>query len=272
MFIHAGINRYIFDDGDSRSPEYKNFCCILSQPGFRRLGISIFIDGDEDKMFEPYKKGLLHEALRGASGMEHIHLHNTLEIGDPAIPTRILEVTQEKHFVSLFTIFPIKSWPNLQHFALTQVLVLQSDLISFLASLPIATRSIELNMLMFIGHGNYHDLLVDMRDKPDWRRRPKRDQPSVQVATPRNLHDVLGVLVWVEHAVNDFIYGEGESPFWAEEDEWNPNILKRRRFGVGRDAFDELYERPHETYEEMDVLYGGENEFALEESDDDEYS
>ena len=269
MFFHAGINCFIFEDGNS--PEYNDFCCILGQPGFRRLDLSMFVNGSRWKIFEAYKIGFLHKALAGASGMEHVHLHNTLEIGEPGLPARILEVTKEEHFVSLFTMFPIESWPNLRHFALTQILVLQSDLISFLGSLPAATRSIELNMLMFVGDGSYHDLLTGMRDKLDWRRRPKRDQPRVVMTTPRDFPDVLGVLVWVEHAVNDFIYGEGENPYWAKQEGGNPNMLRRGRFGVERDALDELYERPHETYEEMEALYPRGNKLALNEDSNEEY-
>lgn len=81
---------------------------------------------------------------------------------------------------------------------------------------------------------------------------------------------MLGVLVWVKHLVDDFICNDGENPFCSAAGRKDPNMLKRGRFGVERDAFDDLYERPCETHDRMRASYGGWKEGMLEGSSDEE--
>lgn len=57
------------------------------------------------------------------------------------------------HFIPLQSIFPVERWPKLQHFGLSNFLIMQSDVISLLAALPSPLRSVERSFLEYLDHG-----------------------------------------------------------------------------------------------------------------------
>ncbi|KAJ3499238.1 hypothetical protein NLG97_g490 [Lecanicillium saksenae] len=267
--LHSGVNCYVFD---TPNPDYENLCAILRQPALKKLDYSLFVDGQEDD-FGIYKNDLLRDALAAATGMEHFSLFTTLEMDEPGVAAQVYDQGPVQNFVPLASVIPVDAWPRLRHFALSGFLVLQSDLIAFLGTLPRSVRTLELNLLMFLDGGNYASLVTGIRDELDWRNRPAQEQIDVTIATAVKHEMVIGVRVWANETINDFLYREGPMPFAVEEGE-DPNVIAYGSFGTERDVFDPLRARPYDWAHRQKELgyidYASKLDFDVREMDDDD--
>ncbi len=215
----SGINCTIFAEPCA---EYDNLVALLLRPGFRRLDLALLTGEQSCRGWSAFRSGHLRRALSEAPGMEHISLRSSESRPDEY---RHLNNPPDYRFVPLRTIFPVETWPRLHHFELSQFPVRQNDLLSFLGTLPATLRPVELTCLLF-QEGNYYDLLEGMRTTLTWRGRIEAERPKVTVGTMEYVD--MGRMVWVDKAVDSFLYGDGANPF--HEGEKNRNVLKD---GVG---------------------------------------
>ncbi|KAL3435194.1 hypothetical protein BDV09DRAFT_195197 [Aspergillus tetrazonus] len=225
--LQTGLNCRVFE---TLNAQYTDFAAILRKPGFARLDLSLLVRGQERTGWPTYRNGLLRRALSGAHGLEHIGLSTNVD-EDPASDSTIPgSAGGRDRLVSLRTIFPVDEWKSLRHFSLSGFLVDKDDIISFLFALPPTLRSVHLGLLYFVDHGgSYRELLIDMRDQLDWRKRDPEDRPVVSLAKP-TFYKRIGHAVWLDNEVCEFLYGEGENPFYD-------NGIAVDAKGVIRDAF-----------------------------------
>ncbi|KAF3482652.1 uncharacterized protein GIQ15_01976 [Arthroderma uncinatum] len=237
--LPTGLNCRIFDQP---CREYDDLVLLLERPSFSRLDLSLLVGGLEHDDWPSFRRGLLRRALAKAVDLQHISLCTDV-IFDPAADASISDSGGSiKHFIPLQSIFPVERWPRLRHFGLSGFLVMQTDVLKLLAALPPTVRSIELNFLYFLdGGGDYCDLLVQMRDTLSWRNRAVEERPRVSIGT-EEISLVSNRRVWVDDEVTEFLYYDGENPFWAQSPN---NILKNSGIGIVRDAFEPEYERPY---------------------------
>ncbi|KXH45221.1 hypothetical protein CNYM01_12828 [Colletotrichum nymphaeae SA-01] len=237
--------------------EYDNLAAVIKKPGFTTLRLSLIVGGQETNNYLAFRNGRLRKALE--ADLRHFSLEtgedDDLENGN--YPSHWVR----DHFIPLRSVFPVETWKNLAHFGLTRWLVRQLDLLEFLAALPQTLRSVELSFLSFMkGHGNYRDLLFAIRDTLGWQERtasarPRmliRDFPSVPLA---------GRAVWVEDALQRFLYEDGENPYpippqnavvTGQTITWGPGILTvGHGFGMEKDALEPRFERPYESADKL---------------------
>lgn len=152
-----------------RSQEVDDLTALLSTPGFRRLDLALFTGQGNPEDWDDLRTDSFRQLLASAPQLEHFDFScSTDPIGSDAI-------------LSVQDIFPVASWPNLRHFGIHQLNVLQSDLLSLLAALPVSIRSVKLIYLDLDRSGSYHTLLCDMRDELGWRDRAPDKRPHVRI-------------------------------------------------------------------------------------------
>lgn len=223
--LGTGLNCRIFDH---RCEEYEDFISILRLPGFKKLQLSLFVDGQEAMGWSALRTGLLRKALAEATQMEHV-----------SIATNLNWFPNEREEAPGLTRFlPIECWPRLQHFELWHVDVDLAELLSVISQLPDGLLSIQLNFL-YINLGHYRDLLDQMRDRLRWCEQ----RPLTRVVIGVRTHDCIrGRAIWLEKEIDDFFKRGGINPF--EQVDYHDSPLPRFGMGVVRDAFDPDYVRP----------------------------
>jgi hypothetical protein len=222
-----GIETMLFN---SNTRGYKLLAAVLRRPGFRRLDLAVMIGPNIVDARNALSNGSLRRAFSEAPGLEHISLRAFEAVGHACTV-----VEHDKCFIPLNTIFSIDNWPRLQHFGLSQFQVRQDDLLLFLAALPATLRSVELSGLHFL-RGTYRDLLVDMRDTLDWRRRGAGERPKLTVGIATEPGSERNI--WVDREVEHFLYRDGPNPFQVDG-----GSTVAKGMGVVRDAFDPDYEQ-----------------------------
>ena len=224
--------------------DYDNLCKIVEQPGFKSITLSLitaYISDREPEDFDFYRNGRISGLLARASDLESF-VYQTDYSHNPGA------ADEEDIFVSLLDIFPSDMWSTgrLKHFGLRGILVTQDDLVSFLAQLPSTLRSVELSFLAMVDGNDYAGLLRDIRDKLDWRHRPKsqRIQVTISVTSPNVPHH--GRYINLDREVREYIYGDGPSPFHVIEGIDESFVP----FGTGivLDEFDTSFRKPYIGY------------------------
>ena len=248
--LTTGINCRIFE---SPNPEYDQFVSLLRQPGFRRLDLALSVGAQEHFGWPAFRSALLKRALsKIGQDLTHVSLSTDVDLDIPDMEW--IDDPDGHHIPLLGAIFPVDRWPRLCHFGLSRFLVTRADLLSLLAALPPTLRSVELGNLKFLDEGgHWRGLLEDIRDCLEWRDRPAQDRPRV------TLHDAEidgerrpGREVWLEAAVAEFLYRNGENPFGQSG--CHRGQIDKGQGGVVRDAFDPEYERPHVILGELSRL------------------
>ncbi|KAK1721904.1 hypothetical protein BDP67DRAFT_586852 [Colletotrichum lupini] len=237
--------------------EYDNLVAVIKKPGFTTLRLSLVVGGQETKNYLAFRNGRLRKALE--ADLRHFSLEtgedDDLENGD--YPSHWVR----DHFIPLRSVFPVETWKNLAHFGLTRWLVRQSDLLEFLAALPQTLRSVELSFLSFMkGHGNYRDLLFAIRDTLGWQERTASARPRLLIRDFPGV-PLAGRAVWVEDALQRFLYDGGENPYpipprnavvTGQTITWEPGILTvGHGFGMEKDALEPRFERPYESADKL---------------------
>ncbi|KAH7186251.1 uncharacterized protein B0J16DRAFT_400318 [Fusarium flagelliforme] len=224
--------------------DYDNLCKIVEQPGFKSITLSLitaYISDCNPDDFEFYRNGRISGLLARAPDLESF-VYQTDYSHNPG------DADEEDIFVSLSNIFPIDLWTTgrLKHFGLRGILVTQDDLVSFLSNLPLTLQSVELSFLAMVEGNDYAGLLTDIRDKLDWRHRPKsqRIQVTISVTSPNVPHD--GRYINLDREVQEYIYGDGPSPFPVVEGMDGDYVP----FGTGivLDEFDTSFRRTYNGY------------------------
>ncbi|KAM0304158.1 hypothetical protein ACHAPM_002230 [Fusarium culmorum] len=235
--VQSGLNCRIFDQW---SPEYSDLVTLLKRPGFRHLDLSLFTAFFEDDEWHSLETGILRDALAQAKDLEYLCLRTTTDISD-GVPQHLIPDI-EGHAVPLRSIFLPESWPRLQHFVISNLLVDLDDIMSLLASMPRSLRSFKIIDMAFEsqGHG-YDDLLRAIRDDLDWRLRPVGERPKVQIAAERSDDDEIeeGRYIIFGQPISLYQYGTGENPF--KDTKYR---MRRGRGAVQRDIFDPGFEEP----------------------------
>ncbi|KAL4962080.1 uncharacterized protein BDV14DRAFT_203233 [Aspergillus stella-maris] len=225
--LETGLNCRIFED---KNQEYDDLASIMARPGFKRLDLDLLVGGQEHTGWHAFRSRNLYHALTAARDLEYINLSTNTDCDPSSDSVQPGSGGSRAHLVPLQTIFPISSWTSLRHFGLRGLLVDQSNLITFFASLPATLRSIHLSFLYFVDDGgSWQKLLQDMRTKLDWRTRDPESRPVVSVAVATDYQQV-GHAVWIDEDVAEFLYGEGPNPFYNGGDAVGC-------VGVVRDAF-----------------------------------
>lgn len=235
--LPTGLNCTILDHP---CEEYNNLATLLKQPRFRRLDLAFIVRGieREDLNWRSFRNGNLHRALSEARDMEDIRLCTT------GPPRKVYGAGPARDFIPLLSIFPVEKWPKLRHFELSRFLVVQADVISLLSALPETIRSIQLSNLKFLDNGGtWYDLLTEMRRQirgnAPWPDRGTASWPQVTIVFS-SYNALCGRGTWLEQEIYDFLYREGENPFYNP-----PTTGVRYGFGTERDAFEPSYDRPH---------------------------
>lgn len=241
----TGVNCYAVCED---CPEQKNFARLCAKDGFRRLDLALFVNGTEHSAFAPLRSGKLRSALSTANDMQHFHFSTNLEMDMSGEMAQLESFDEEmdEHFVSLGSLFPVDTWSHLQVFCLTKFLVLNSDLVALLGKLPQSVRSVELNMLLFLQHGTYQELLEQMDQQLDWRSRPRGLQPNVSISVPPNWnHATATQAVTLGDSVVKFLYQDGMNPF-SSRSEAGANYAQYGQGAIEWDWFDPEHRRPYE--------------------------
>ncbi|KAM0461758.1 hypothetical protein ACHAO4_000943 [Trichoderma viride] len=231
--LGAGLNCRIFD---GRCEEYEDFVSVLRLPGFKKLKLSLFVDGQEGYEWSALRNGLLRKALAEATQLEHVSIATGWKFSG------------RREAPGLRRFLPTECWPKLQHFELWHVDVDLGELLSVISQLPDGLVSLQLNFLS-IYHGHYRDLLDQMRDKLHWCK--QRPLTRVVIGVPIN-HYIRGRAIWLEKEIDDFFKRGGINPF--EKDDGQDSRLPRFGMGVVRDALDRDYVRPwvdSDTYKKL---------------------
>ncbi|KAL6885424.1 hypothetical protein GGI43DRAFT_304672 [Trichoderma evansii] len=237
-YLGAGLNCRIFDN---RCEEYDDFVSVLRLPNFKKLALSLFVDGQEFVEWSALRNGLLRKALAQATQLEHVSIATGWNFDCREEPP------------GLRRFLPFECWPKLQHFELWHVETDLEELLSVISQLPDGLLSLQLNFLRFYSNpGQHRDLLDQMRDKLHWRER--RPQTRVIIAIPIE-HDARGRAIWIEKEIDDFFKRGGINPF-EEDNSQGVHQPHQPRYGMGvvRDPFDPDYTRPwvdDETYEKL---------------------
>ncbi|EHK45633.1 hypothetical protein TRIATDRAFT_40425 [Trichoderma atroviride IMI 206040] len=225
--LGTGLNCRIFDD---RCNEYDAFVLVLCLPGFKKLQLSLFVDGQQRLGWPALRNGLLRNALAEATQLEHV-----------SIATGRFDHAWEYEPPGLGRFLPIECWPKLQHFELWHVDVHLADLLSVVSQLPDGLLSLQLNSLHMCS-GCYRELLDQMRDRLHWCEQRPQARVMIGVHFISGIHDIPGRTIWLEKEIDDFFKRGGINPFELEDIRY----LHLPRFGMGvvRDAFDMDYVRP----------------------------
>ncbi|KAG5794554.1 hypothetical protein H9Q69_006370 [Fusarium xylarioides] len=210
--LPTGVDYTLFDKPNA---EYDSLCKIVARPGFRRLVLSLTtgyrdgFDGSED--WGIYTNGRISSLLAKSTDLEEVVLQTNYDLGS--------WFCDMEDSVSLFDVFPVDSFSagKLRHFGLSGMQVLQDDLVSFLGRLPSTLRSVNLSFLSLVeDRGNHATMLADIRDKLGWRHRPANQRIKVSISMLLHQFD-HGRYVCLDREVEEYIYGDGPSPFVAEE-------------------------------------------------------
>ncbi|KPM40562.1 hypothetical protein AK830_g5997 [Neonectria ditissima] len=237
----TGIDCRIFEEGGS--VVYNDLVDILSRPGFSRLDLALFINGQDETRWRTFRSGHLRRALQAAPSLESVRLatilgndedFNLWDMGDSDV-----------QFIPLRNIFPVETWSHLRDFGLFRVIIKQGDLIDLLLALSPTLQTVELSFLVFLEQGSYEGLLEDMRSTLGWREQLPEKRPEV-IIHAREENQLPGMHNRVSREAEDFLYGEGENPFHRCTIELGT--------GTTVDTFDPYYERPHESYTQLTVL------------------
>ncbi|SCO44906.1 uncharacterized protein FFNC_10112 [Fusarium fujikuroi] len=211
--LWTGISCRAFDN--PASDEYHDLVTIISHPLLRRLELSLACGDESRRNWPSFRSGLLFRALSKAENLQDLRFdtgipivsrtwHNFVEYGQNGMPLR--------------SMFPVKDWSNLRHFALSRSFVKQRDVMAFISTLPSSLESLELSFLSFLPQeGTYRDLLHDMRCNLGWRERLVRDQPKLIVFVVENELRMDGVVIDLSLAAMDYVYRHGENPFVEEQ-------------------------------------------------------
>ncbi|KAH8696278.1 hypothetical protein BGW36DRAFT_342962 [Talaromyces proteolyticus] len=243
----SGISCRIFE---SPCREYNDLIALLQQPGFKQLDLALIVGGEWHNDWVSFRNGNLSRMLAGAPDLEHIALSTSVE-PDPAAHAG--SDGDMKNFIPLRSIFPVDRWHRLRHFALSQFLVKQADVIEFLAALPETLRSVELSFLIFLDpEGNYHDMLAEMRKRlGSWQKREKWARPKVVIGVNSlRTSKMIGRAIWIDNEVEEFLYGAGKNPFGILYDKNSVQF----GYGVVRDVFEPEFERPYVDRDTMEKL------------------
>ncbi|PTB41297.1 uncharacterized protein TrAFT101_010085 [Trichoderma asperellum] len=227
-YLGTGLNCRLFD---RRCEEYDDFVSVLRLPNFKKLKLSLFVDGQDFVDWSAVCNGLLRKALAEATQLEHV----SIAMGwDPDGREQLPELRR---------FLPIECWPKLQHFELWHVAVETAELLSVISQLPDGLLSLQLNMLVISHADGYRDLLNEMRDKLHWGE--QRPHTRVIMAASTDDH-TRGRAIWVEKEIDDFLKRGGINPF-----ENNGQELFTPCYGMGvvRDVFDPDWTRPWAEYE-----------------------
>ncbi|RSL92401.1 hypothetical protein CEP52_013839 [Fusarium oligoseptatum] len=228
----TGINCRVFDEAENS--EYKDLVTIMARPGFSRIDLSLHVGGQDRKGWPSFRSGLLQHALGTAQGLRHVSLTTNL-----AIPDELWDASEggEEHHLPLRTLFPIDTWSSLQHFCLSRFLVKQADVMDFLLAMPLTLQSVELSFLFFLpNNGDYQSLLEHMRDELGWRGRVAAARPKIAIRVD-NDPIAQDLVVCVGREVQDFMYSDGENPFFGD--------IVFRGTGTLLDTFDPEFTRPY---------------------------
>lgn len=248
----TGLDANIFNED---CEEQRELLAIVRQPNFRRLDLPLVVFEQDVVGWRALKSGCLRRTLAAAPALEHFTLATDLEEGpDPEDQDSFYDPPGDGYssFFSLFDLFPIHIWTRLRHFGLSRYPVHQGDLISLLKAMSPTLRSVELSFLFFRkDHGNYRDLLTDMRDQLGWRERPVGERPHVAIGLPEEL-DRRTRAIWADRPVEEYLYHDGANPFGA--DGWGVNQIPHGWGGVVRDSFDPSFERPWAEWNELEQL------------------
>lgn len=226
--LPTGLNSTMFNYA---LDDYDDLKTLIQQPGFSRLDLAVIVDDD----WSPFRSGLFHDALAEARDLQHLDLRTTF--APDTIPGNFSSLA---HFIPLQTIFPAVQWSKLRHFALSRFLIVQSDIVSFLAALPETLCTVELGFLRFLDNsGNWRGLLTDMRDTLRWHERDRVARPSVTIGLDPTSPEI-GRSIWIEREIDEFLYAGGPNPF---TERFPTRVL--HGVGVLRDSFEMNYERPY---------------------------
>jgi len=210
--IATGLNCRLFDQP---CLEYNDLVTLLKRPGFRHLTLDLFTGMNQCRNWQSFRSGLIHKALSEAKDLRHITLHATTKIidGEAAHPPD--DGLSDYSPFLLQNVFPINCWLKLEHFGISNILVTQKDLLSFLAALPYSTRSVELSNLAWANQDeSYRSLLDKMRTKLDWRSRPVGERPKLRIVVTPAMHVIQdGVYMDMGNLADAFLYDNGENPF-----------------------------------------------------------
>ncbi|KAK2616270.1 hypothetical protein QQS21_000704 [Conoideocrella luteorostrata] len=237
--LATGVNCRIFEQ---ECDEQADFAAVLRFPGFRRLDLSLNVEGQQQRDWPAFRSGHLGAALAAASKyLEHFSLDGgtreyRLLKGDQGVLTT--------HTVPLLTFIPVLKWPSLRHFGLSRLPVLQADVMHLLAALPETIRTVHLSCLTFQAGESYRSLMEDMRDTLGWKWRIPDQRPSVSISVRQNIW-VMGRAILLGQQVDDFLYENGPNPF-HQLDYFDDDVLEGSGAMV-RDAFEPEFERPHDS-------------------------
>lgn len=209
--LETGISCRIFDEP---CEEYDNFVNLLRRPGFRHIDLTLLADGQFDvDNWSSFRSSYLRESISQAQDLRYVNIG--IKADYDQIHSNI-----ERHCIPLQSIFPIDQWPKLRHFGLSGFIVKGLDLLSLLSALPETLRSVEFSFLRFAGErGNYHDLLIDIRQNLSWRDRVVGERPRVIIHVPPSRTRVSPLRYrCVDTLTTSFLYEGTEIPF--KHDAW----------------------------------------------------
>lgn len=212
--ILTGVNCRLFEQP---CQEYDDLVTILQRPGFRRLDLDLFTGLEGMHNWKSFRSGLLRKTISEAKDLRHISIRTTTEIfcGELMPFSVHLDPNAPGGPFPLRAVFPIRCWPNLEHFGMSNIQVTLADVLSFLAALPYSTRSVGLGQLAWANEGeDDHALLNEMRNKLDWRSRPAGERPRLRMFGPITGNGVSGgSYIEMDDAVHSFLYGDGDNPY-----------------------------------------------------------
>ncbi|KAK7215072.1 hypothetical protein V2G26_003075 [Clonostachys chloroleuca] len=167
--LRHGLIAHFFNQA---TPEYHDFVAMLNRPTFRRLDLVLTTKSQNRIHWPAFRSGHLRHALGQAVNIQHFSLTadmHTVELS-------------EDNWTALGQIIPADIWPLLRDFRLMDFLVKQDDLVTFLGTLPLNIRTIELGQLHFVdGHGDYATLLDSIKHELHWSDRQVAKQSRLTI-------------------------------------------------------------------------------------------
>ncbi|KAG5748014.1 hypothetical protein H9Q70_009320 [Fusarium xylarioides] len=223
--LNTGINHFALNRG---TEEYNNLFDIITRPGFQKLQLSLLVGFYLGEDYDIYDKGYLHDALYRATDMRHFSFHTDFATN------RSSWIIDMYNYTSLFGV----------HFGLSNVLVAQTDLITFLSKLPSTVQTVELSFLTFMeGDGHYISLMEDIRDELDWKHRPVEARIKIFAKIFCYL-SYYGRYICVDKEVEEFVYNDGPQPFKLRQPGNSSDIDPGT--SVLKDLFNPAWERPND--------------------------
>ncbi|CAH0002893.1 unnamed protein product [Clonostachys byssicola] len=215
------------------TPEYHDFVAMLSRTTFRRLDLVLTTESQNRIHWPAFRSGHLRHALGQAVNLQHFSLTADLHTVRPS----------EDNWTALDQIIPADLWPLLRSFRLMDFLVKQDDLVTFLGTLPLSVRTIELGQLEFVPeNGDYATLLDLIKHELHWSDRQVAKQPRLTIIVAISDFAPPGMMNWIDSEVQEFIYYHGRNPFRG----LRGPVGVDAGVGVERDMFNPDYEWPHQ--------------------------